>query len=75
MGVAGLFALACRLPIRRHGVGTAPARAHPGDRRSLIPTVAVTGGVVAALVIGACAGLYPAARASRLSPTEALHTT
>ncbi|MBU1494268.1 MAG: ABC transporter permease [Actinomycetota bacterium] len=41
----------------------------------LIPTIAVTGGVVAALVIGAVAGLYPAMRASRLSPTEALHTT
>lgn len=41
----------------------------------LIPTVAWTGGLAAALVIGAVAGLYPAMRASRLSPTEALHTT
>jgi len=40
----------------------------------LIPTIAVTGGLIAALVIGAVAGLYPAMRASRLSPTEALRT-
>ena len=39
-----------------------------------VPTVALVGGVVAALVIGAVAGLYPAVRASRLSPTEALRS-
>ncbi len=33
---------------------------------------ALAGGTLAALVIGAVAGLYPAARAARLSPTEAL---
>ena len=38
----------------------------------LVPLVAIIGGVVAALTIGAIAGLYPALRASRLSPTEAL---
>ena len=41
----------------------------------LIPTIALIGGMAAALVIGAMAGLYPAMRASRLSPTEALRTT
>ena len=41
----------------------------------LIPPVAIFGGIAAALVIGAVAGLYPAIRASRLSPTEALRTT
>jgi putative ABC transport system permease protein len=34
----------------------------------------LAGGVVAALVIGAVAGLYPATRAARMSPTEALRT-
>ena len=38
----------------------------------VIPPIAVVGGIVAAVVIGAIAGLYPAARASRLPPTEAL---
>ncbi|MEU5876839.1 ABC transporter permease [Spirillospora sp. NPDC047279] len=39
---------------------------------TVIPLWAVAGGVGATLVIGALAGLYPAVRASRLSPTEAL---
>jgi putative ABC transport system permease protein len=38
----------------------------------VIPPVALVGGVIAAVVIGGFAGLYPAARASRLAPTEAL---
>ena len=41
----------------------------------LIPPLALYGGVSAALAIGVIAGLYPAMRAARLSPTEALRTT
>jgi putative ABC transport system permease protein len=37
-----------------------------------LPTTAVAGGVGAALVIGALAGLYPAARAARLAPADAV---
>jgi putative ABC transport system permease protein len=40
----------------------------------VIPTVAWAGGLGAALLIGAGAGLLPALRAARLSPTEALRT-
>jgi putative ABC transport system permease protein len=40
----------------------------------VIPTLAWAGGFGAALLIGALAGLLPALRAARLSPTEALRT-
>lgn len=38
----------------------------------VVPAIAWTGGLAAALVIGALAGLLPAMRAARMSPTEAL---
>ena len=40
-----------------------------------LPTETISGGVGAAVVIGALAGFYPARRAARLTPTEALATT
>ena len=40
----------------------------------VVPTTAWAGGIGAALVIGALAGLLPAIRAARMSPTEALRT-
>jgi putative ABC transport system permease protein len=42
---------------------------------TLVPPSAVIGGIAAALLISGLAGLYPAGRAARLSPTDALRTT
>ncbi|MBN6034764.1 ABC transporter permease [Amycolatopsis sp. 195334CR] len=44
------------------------------DWPAVIPPWSLGGGIAATLLIGALAGLYPAIRASRLSPTEALAT-
>jgi ABC-type antimicrobial peptide transport system permease subunit len=41
----------------------------------LIPGVAVWGGLAVAIAVGAVAGLYPALRAARQSPTDALRTS
>jgi len=43
-------------------------------QQTVIPVTALGGAFVAALLIGAVAGLYPAIRASRISPTEALRS-
>ncbi len=39
---------------------------------TVVPLWVITGGITAALVIGGAAGLYPAIRAARVAPTEAL---
>jgi hypothetical protein len=44
------------------------------DWPTVVPAWVTGGAVVATLVIGGCAGIYPAWRAARLSPTEALAT-
>ncbi len=46
--------------------------AHAKGWETVVPTEAWAGGLVAAILIGAVAGLLPALRAARMSPTEAL---
>jgi putative ABC transport system permease protein len=48
--------------------------AHTKHWAVVIPTEAWAGGIASAILIGAIAGLMPAIRAARLSPTEALRT-
>jgi putative ABC transport system permease protein len=48
--------------------------AHVKHWTAVVPTTAWAGGLAAAILIGAIAGLLPAIRAARLSPTEALRT-
>jgi putative ABC transport system permease protein len=48
--------------------------AHVKHWTAVVPTTAWTGGLAAATLIGAIAGLLPAIRAAQLSPTEALRT-
>jgi putative ABC transport system permease protein len=43
--------------------------------RPLVPAAAAWAGLGAAVLIGAVAGLYPALRAARMAPTDALRTT
>ena len=61
-GIAGIAAGAIATAIYAHAKGWA----------TLIPTEAWAGGIGATIAIGALAGLIPALRAARLSPTEAL---
>ena len=42
---------------------------------TVVPAWVMAGAITATLIIGAVAGLYPAARAAKVSPTEALATT
>ena len=48
--------------------------AHTKHWTTVIPTLAWGGGIAAAILIGAVAGILPAIRAARLSPTDALRT-
>jgi putative ABC transport system permease protein len=56
------------------GVGATVAYAMSQHWSVVLPPLALYGGVGAAVVIGAVAGLYPSLRAARLSPTDALRT-
>ncbi len=61
-GVAGIITGAVATAIYAHAKGWA----------TVIPAEAWAGGLGAALLIGAIAGLWPALRAARMSPTQAL---
>src|SRR5215469_2209774 len=63
-GAAGLAA----------GAAITAALAHFRHWTLLIPAQGLWGGLAVAVTVGGIAGLYPAARAARLSPTEALRT-
>jgi putative ABC transport system permease protein len=56
------------------GVLSTAVYAHIKGWATVIPTEAWVGGFAATLVIGAVAGLLPALRAARMSPTQALWT-
>jgi putative ABC transport system permease protein len=56
------------------GVISTAVYAHAKGWAIVVPPEAWAGGLAAALLIGAGAGLFPAIRAARLSPTQALWT-
>lgn len=56
------------------GVLATAIYAHTKHWTTVIPTLAWAGGLAAAAAIGVIAGLLPAIRAARLSPTDALRT-
>ncbi|GII57160.1 ABC transporter permease [Planotetraspora thailandica] len=56
------------------GIGVTAAYAASRGWPATMPAWATAGGILATLVIGSAAGFYPAVRASRMSPTEALAT-
>lgn len=54
------------------GAAATAVYAHTKHWATVIPVEAWAGGIAASLIIGAVAGLIPALRAARLSPTQAL---
>jgi putative ABC transport system permease protein len=61
-GIAGIAAGAAAVAVYAHAKGWA----------TVTPSLAWAGGLAAAILIGAAAGLLPALRAARLSPTQTL---
>ena len=58
--------------MRRIGAAVTVGYAATQGWTAVVPLWALSAGLGATVVIGGIAGLYPAVRASRLSPTEAL---
>ncbi len=56
------------------GYGVTAAYAATQGWRTVVPVWVIAGGMLATLLIGGIAGLYPALRAARVPPTEALAT-
>ena len=70
----GLGAVALALIGGAAGVAATAVYAHAKGWAVVIPAQAWAGGLASAVLIGALAGLLPALKAARLSPTEALWT-
>ena len=56
------------------GIGALSTAIYASSKHEMvvIPVLAWAGGIGAAILIGAVAGLWPALRAARMSPTQAL---
>jgi putative ABC transport system permease protein len=66
-GLGGVLGLAI-------GSAVTAGYAHARDWTLAVPVTGLLAGVGASLLVGAVAGLYPAARASRLAPAEAVQS-
>ena len=69
-----LSLLSSRSAARCSGIAVTAGYAAYQHWPAVVPAWASAGGLLAMLVIGACVGSYPACRAARMPPTDALST-